>query len=123
MYEFTGFATDRTSSHTRLEAFVNCMADTIKHECGDGASAVVDVQASSALGFNRLSIIDLAPVSYHPMASSGCNFGVVLGLKVESCETLRRAIRRWHSADLTRPFRYTQTLIVIAITLLVCAPC
>lgn len=74
MYGFIDFLTDRASGLKRLEALVTRMGDTIEHRGQDVAGASVDVQAGVALGFRRLSTIDLSPAGHQPMASKGGHF-------------------------------------------------
>ena len=74
MCGFAGFLTADASTLGSLEAIATQMAKAIEHRGPDDSGAWADAQAGIALGFRRLSIIDLTPAGYQPMASSaGCS--------------------------------------------------
>ena len=70
MCGFAGFLVADASSLGSLEAVATQMAKTIEHRGPDDSGAWADPQAGIALGFCRLSIIDLSPAGHQPMASS-----------------------------------------------------
>ena len=71
MCGFAGFLTASASALGSLEAIATQMAKAIEHRGPDDSGAWADAQAGIALGFRRLSIIDLSPAGHQPMASSG----------------------------------------------------
>ena len=60
-----------TNALGTLEAIATQMAKAIAHRGPDDSGAWTDAQAGIALGFRRLSIIDLSPAGHQPMASNG----------------------------------------------------
>ena len=69
MCEFAGFLTVGVSSLGSLKAIATWMAKAIEHRGPDDFGPWADAQASIALGFPRLSMIDLSPNGHQPMAS------------------------------------------------------
>ena len=70
MCGFAGFLVADTNALGNLEAVATQMARAIEHRGPDDSGAWVDAQAGIALGFRRLSIIELSPAGHQPMASS-----------------------------------------------------
>ena len=70
MCGFAGFLTVDASALDSMKALANRMALAIAHRGPDDAGVWADAQAGIALGFCRLSIIDLSPAGHQPMASS-----------------------------------------------------
>ncbi len=56
------------------EALATRMANAIAHRGPDDFGAWADAQAGIALGFRRLSIVDLSPAGHQPMTSSSGRF-------------------------------------------------
>ena len=71
MCGFAGFLTADACALGSLEAIATQMAKAIEHRGPDDSGAWADAQAGIALGFRRLSIIDLSPAGHQPMASNG----------------------------------------------------
>ena len=71
MCGFAGFLTADTNALCSPEAVVTQMAKAIEHRGPDDSGAWADAQAGIALGFRRLSIIDLSPAGHQPMAFYG----------------------------------------------------
>ena len=59
MCGFAGFLVADTNALGNLEAVVTRMSKAIEHRGPDDSGAWADAQAGIALGFRRLSIIDL----------------------------------------------------------------
>ncbi len=67
MCGLTGFIDYRPATRQSREAIVSAMAQTLFHRGPDDGGAWVDADAGVALGFRRLSIIDLSPLGHQPM--------------------------------------------------------
>jgi asparagine synthase (glutamine-hydrolysing) len=74
MCGFAGFILAQPGGVKSLDSMVTIMANTISHRGPDDTGAWADVQAGFALGFRRLSIIELSPAGRQPMASSSGRF-------------------------------------------------
>ena len=74
MCGFAGFLTAPSAGLGGLEVIATLMANAIQHRGPDDSGAWADAQAGIALGFRRLSIIDLSPAGHQPMTSSGGRF-------------------------------------------------
>jgi asparagine synthase (glutamine-hydrolysing) len=73
-------------------ATVTAMADTLHHRGPDDSGAWVDPEAGIALGFRRLSIIDLSPAGRQPMQSASGRFVVVFNGEIYNFEDLRHEL-------------------------------
>ena len=74
MCGFTGFLTNDASILTRAEAEATRMALAIQHRGPDDAGAWADTTTGVALGFRRLSILDLSKAGHQPMHSVSGRF-------------------------------------------------
>ena len=70
MCGFAGFLSSQPSGLGSLEAIATQMAKAIEHRGPDDSGAWAQAQAGIALGFRRLSIIDLSPTGHQPMVLS-----------------------------------------------------
>ena len=71
MCGLTGFIDfSRASTREDLEARVRRMSRTLVHRGPDDEGHFVDEAAGMALGFRRLSIIDISPAGHQPMQSA-----------------------------------------------------
>ena len=70
MCGFAGFLTADAITLGSLEAIATQMGKAIKHRGPDDSGAWADAQAGIALGFGRITIIDLSPAGHKPMAYS-----------------------------------------------------
>src|SRR5438876_12405966 len=78
MCGLTGFLdSSRNTASQELQAIVTRMAETLRHRGPDDAGIWVDEGSGIALGFRRLSIVDLSPGGHQPMLS-GCGRFVIL---------------------------------------------
>lgn len=111
MCGFVGFLTDQASGFEGLEAMVTRMANTIEHRGPDDAGAWVDVQSGLALGFRRLSIIDLSPAGHQPMESSGGRFIIAFNGEVYNHLELRAELLAADAAPVWRGHSDTETLL------------
>ena len=74
MCGFSGFLTTDTSVLTCAEPVAISMALAIQHRGPDDAGAWADASAGIALGFRRLSILDLSSAGHQPMHSASGRF-------------------------------------------------
>ena len=74
MCGFAGFLLGQPCGLDGPEALVTHMANAISHRGPDDFGAWADAQAGIALGFRRLSIVDLSPAGHQPMTSSSRRF-------------------------------------------------
>ena len=111
MCGFAGFLTDQASCVEGLEAMVIRMADTIKHRGPDDAGAWVHAPSGVALGFRRLSIIDLSPAGHQPMASSGGRFIIAFNGEIYNHLELRAELMAAGAAPVWRGHSDTETLL------------
>ncbi len=77
------------NSADQLTAQVSKMADTLRHRGPDGSGAWVDAAAGIALGFRRLSILDLTSAGNQPMVSSTSRYVIVFNGEVYNYGDLR----------------------------------
>ena len=77
-----------------LRAGARRMSRTLAHRGPDDAGEWADAEAGVALGFRRLSIVDLSPEGHQPMASPGGRFTLVFNGEVYNHVELRRALER-----------------------------
>jgi asparagine synthase (glutamine-hydrolysing) len=92
MCGLTGIFTSRDWTDERLTAVTTRMSDTIAHRGPDDSGAWVDGAAGIALGFRRLSIVDLSPLGHQPMESASHRFVVTFNGEVYNHRDLRREL-------------------------------
>lgn len=92
-----GFAGVLDAATPREDALRGCarrMAATLAHRGPDDAGDWADAAAGVALGFRRLSIVDLSPEGHQPMASAGGRFVIAFNGEVYNHVELRRELER-----------------------------
>ena len=93
MCGFTGFLTLDATALDSPVAIATQMATAIEHRGPDDSGAWADAQAGIALGFRRLSIIDLSPAGHQPMASSSGRFVVAFNGEIYNHMEMRAALQ------------------------------
>ena len=90
MCGITGFL-DITKSTTinSLKSNIKQMSDSIKHRGPDDSGDWCDPESGIALGFRRLSIIDLTPTGHQPMFSADHRFVMVFNGEIYNYQSLR----------------------------------
>src|ERR1035437_2698879 len=69
MCGLTGFLRPADEPESRLVEVVRAMTDTLVHRGPDDSGIWTDASSGIALGFRRLSILDLSPTGHQPMCS------------------------------------------------------
>src|SRR6476646_1772627 len=88
------------------------MTGRLVHRGPDDAGVWTDPAAGIALGFRRLSIIDLSPAGHQPMASASGRFVIIFNGEVYNFEDIRRELLE---AGLAPPFRgHSDTEVILA---------
>lgn len=95
MCGIAGLVGFKTSFSTEeLAARAQSMADRIRHRGPDDAGVYVDSAAQVALGFRRLSIIDLSREGHQPMRSVSGRYELVFNGEIYNFRELRRELER-----------------------------
>lgn len=90
MCGITGFLDgSRSLGAEDLTALVSRMADTLQHRGPDDHGAWVEEANGIALGFRRLSIVDLSPTGHQPMLSADRRYVIVFNGEVYNYANLR----------------------------------
>ncbi len=89
MCGFSGFLTTDTSVLTHAEHVATSMALAIQHRGPDDAGAWADKSAGIALGFRRLSILDLSSAGHQPMRSASGRFVMTFNGEIYNHKDLR----------------------------------
>jgi asparagine synthase (glutamine-hydrolysing) len=96
-----------TTPHSELETLVGRMAQTLRHRGPDDSGAWADAAFGIALGFRRLSIIDLSPAGHQPMQSASGRYTIVFNGEIYNYSDLRN--------ELDRPWRgHSDTEVMLA---------
>jgi asparagine synthase (glutamine-hydrolysing) len=111
MCGFVGFLTSNVDSTKGLEAIVTCMANTIAHRGPDDTGAWVDSQVGVALGFRRLSVIELSPAGHQPMTSSSGRYVIAFNGEIYNHQELRSELHNVGAAPPWRGHSDTETLL------------
>ena len=111
MCGFAGFLSNQPGGLGGLEAVSIQMANAIAHRGPDDSGAWADARAGIALGFRRLSIIDLSPAGHQPMASSGGRFVIAFNGEIYNHLELRAELQAAGAAPAWRSHSDTETLL------------
>lgn len=87
---FMDFSRSRTSD--ALQGTATRMADALQHRGPNDWGVWVDAPAGLALGFRRLSIIDLSPEGHQPMLSASGRYVVAFNGEVYNYRALRQEL-------------------------------
>lgn len=94
MCGLTGFWHPGGGEESALRAEVTRMADTLVHRGPDDSGVWVDGAAGIALGFRRLSIIDLSPTGHQPMCSGDGRFVIIFNGEIYNFLELKKDLER-----------------------------
>jgi asparagine synthase (glutamine-hydrolysing) len=100
MCGLSGFLTTDTSVLTHAEPIATSMALAILHRGPDDAGAWADTAAGIALGFRRLSILDLSSAGHQPMHSASGRYVMTFNGEIYNHTDLRDLL---NSAQLGKP--------------------
>jgi len=94
MCGFAGLLLARPGALDNPKAFATRMADTISHRGPDDSGAWADEQVGLALGFRRLSIIELSSAGHQPMISRSGRFVIAFNGEIYNHLDLRAELDR-----------------------------
>jgi asparagine synthase (glutamine-hydrolysing) len=92
MCGLAGFFLARNQGRESMQAIAARMTDAIVHRGPDDSGVWVDALAGIALGFRRLSIVDLSAHGHQPMRSASGRFTMVFNGEVYNHVGLRREL-------------------------------
>ena len=81
--------TDSRASADSLRATVRSMSNILQHRGPDDSGTWVDASSGIALGFRRLSILDLSPAGKQPMASASSRYVIIFNGEIYNYLDLR----------------------------------
>jgi asparagine synthase (glutamine-hydrolysing) len=111
MCGLAGFLGGRLARDERRAA-VMAMADRIAHRGPDDSGEWLDDRDGVAIGFRRLSIVDLSPAGHQPMLSASGRYVLAFNGEVYNFEDIRRELIDEHAAP---PFRgHSDTEVMLA---------
>jgi asparagine synthase (glutamine-hydrolysing) len=89
MCGFSGFITTRDFDGEQLRATAQTMACTLINRGPDDSGEYVDASSGVALGFRRLSIVDLSPEGHQPMESATRRYAITFNGEIYNFLQLR----------------------------------
>jgi asparagine synthase (glutamine-hydrolysing) len=92
MCGITGFWTSDGLNLEDARATITAMTDVLRHRGPDDEGAWIDPVAGIALGFRRLSILDLTPTGHQPMESASGRFVIIFNGEIYNHAALRREL-------------------------------
>lgn len=94
MCGLAGLFSPRGETDAALTALTESMCDRIVHRGPDDSGTWTDAASGIALGFRRLSIIDLSPLGHQPMASASGRYRITFNGEVFNFAELREELHR-----------------------------
>ena len=91
-----GFWETQPATRDELAAVATRMADSLAHRGPDDSGVWVDPAAGLAVGFRRLSIVDLTPEGHQPMSSASGRYVIVFNGEIYNFQELRETLERDH---------------------------
>jgi asparagine synthase (glutamine-hydrolysing) len=112
MCGITGYlSAPATAAGDELACVVRKMSDRIRHRGPDDSGEWVDAEAGLALGFRRLSIIDLSDEGHQPMQSATGRFVIIFNGEIYNYGDLRRDLERAGGAPTWRGHSDTEVML------------
>ena len=105
MCGFSGFLTTDATVLSVADSVVTSMAMAIKHRGPDDVGSWVDASAGLALGFRRLSILDLSSAGHQPMLSSSGRFAMTFNGEIYNHKDLRDLLSSSDHCQFAHPWR------------------
>lgn len=106
---FLDLAADRPAD--ALTAVAGRMADTLVHRGPDDRGTWADPAAGVALGFRRLSILDLSPAGHQPMASAAGRYVLAFNGEIYNYAALRAELEAAGKAPAFRGHSDTEVML------------
>jgi asparagine synthase (glutamine-hydrolysing) len=113
MCGLAGFITSDRPERATLVNIASSMADTLAHRGPDDAGVWVDPACGVALGFRRLSIIDLSPAGHQPMHSANGRYVIVFNGEIHNFGELRKDLEQSGEAPDWRGHSDTEVLLAL----------
>ncbi len=111
MCGFAGLFTGRAINLAKLEALATRMANAIVHRGPDDFGAWADAQSGIALGFRRLSVVELSHAGHQPMASATGRFVIAWNGEIYNHLAIRAELETAGTAPAWRGRSDTETLL------------
>ena len=92
MCGIAGFFDPKSGVPSELHLNLNRMVHSLRHRGPDDEGFWVDGDAGIALGFRRLSIVDLSPSGHQPMLSSCGRYALISNGEIYNFQVLRREL-------------------------------
>ena len=92
MCGLAGFFASRARTEAELRELTSAMIAPIRHRGPDDHGVWIDAPAGVALGFRRLSILDLSALGHQPMRSASGRFTLIYNGEVYNHAELRREL-------------------------------
>lgn len=92
MCGIAGFFDPKSGVPSEVQHDLHRMVQSLKHRGPDDAGSWVDGAAGIALGFRRLSILDLSPSGHQPMLSSCGRYVLISNGEIYNFQALRREL-------------------------------
>jgi len=89
MCGITGFLDSSSKMIQDFQPVIKRMTDMLVHRGPDDSGAWVDTNSGIALGFRRLSILDLSPAGHQPMFSADGRYAIVFNGEIYNFAELR----------------------------------
>jgi asparagine synthase (glutamine-hydrolysing) len=104
MCGFSGYLTTDSAVLSAAESVATSMAMAIKHRGPDDLGVWADASAGLALGFRRLSVLDLSSAGHQPMSSSSGRFVMTFNGEIYNHLDLRALLSDSNHCQLAYPW-------------------
>lgn len=105
----TGFLRSPEESDARLREVARAMTDTLVHRGPDDSGIWTEASSGIALGFRRLSILDLSPTGHQPMCSHDGRYVISFNGEIYNYRELRKELE--HESVEFRGTSDTETIL------------
>jgi asparagine synthase (glutamine-hydrolysing) len=101
----------RATGSEMLKDTATRMANTVRHRGPDDEGSWIDAQAGIALGFRRLSIIDLSPEGHQPMLSATGRYVIAFNGEIYNHADLRKELENCTAGAAFRGHSDTEVML------------